>query len=117
MLCHGLVCRQHKVLDNIRGRIAFIGPDIHGMPLPVQENLALREIKINGAPSLPLFSENSRKLLHMAEHGKKLSVLQIRLVRLRQPFVLQHVFHRSVGHALIDPDHGLADLVIHDFPF
>ncbi len=41
------------------------------MPLFVQNNLALRKIKVNGASFFALFTQNSRKLFHLLKHRHK----------------------------------------------
>ena len=69
MLRHGLVGRQHKILNHSGGHIALIRPDLPGHPLFIQHNLAFREIKINAAPLPPLFPQQRRQGLHLPEHG------------------------------------------------
>ena len=107
ILRNGLIRHQHKILNDLGCRVAFIWFNIHRSPLLIQDDLRLRKVKIDGAALMPLFPQNVRQLFHKVEH-------------LYKSRVLFHVFfiaichngiHRGVSHAAVYPDHGLRDLM------
>ena len=57
MLGHGLIGRQHEIFNDIGGHIALIGEYVQRSTLPVQNDLALREIKVDAASLPPLFPQ------------------------------------------------------------
>ena len=112
MLRHRLLCPQHKFLDQLRRRIALIGPDLQRHPLFVQDQPALREIKINGASLLPVLPQNRRKFPHFFKHRhKSLIFLLQRLI-----IVFQNPLYRAVTHPSVYPDHRFRDPIIHEGP-
>ena len=101
MLSHCLVCRQHKILDDIRGHISLIRSDLRRMSLRIQTDLALGKIKVNGSSFPALFPQNSRQLLHQPEHGKQFCVLTVVFflpfrLTLCQTFLLQKRSYHSI---------------------
>ena len=47
VLCHCLVCDEHKILDDLRRNIPVIRFDVDRFSLLIQNNFCFREIKID----------------------------------------------------------------------
>ena len=107
ILRDSLIGHQHKVLNDFCGRIALIGLDVHRVPLLIQNNLGLREIKVDGAALTPLLPQNVRQFFHEIKHLHKISVLFHGLL----VTVRHNGIHCRVGHAAVYPDHGLSNLM------
>ena len=108
MLRHRLVGDQHKILNDFCRHISLVRPDLHRMPFVIQENLALRKIKVDGTALMPFPSEKSRQFLHLLKHrDKRLILLPLCLV-----LILQNLSDGSIRHSAIHPDHGFRDPVI-----
>ena len=114
MLCHRLVGRQHEILYQIGSHIPFIGLDLQRISLFIQQNLAFRQIKINGTSFLPLLSKNGGKLLHQNKHRHQTGIPCIVRIRLHNTLLLQNILHRSITHPLIHTNHGFPDIIIYD---
>ena len=113
MLCHRLIGKQHKILDDPRRRIPLIRLYGNRNASLIQQYFAFRKVKVNGTPLFASLTQNVRQLTHEAEHGNQLPVFPDRLLIL----VLKDFFHRRIGHPPIHMDHGFHDLVIDHFPF
>ena len=107
ILRHGLIGCQHEILYDFCGSIALIRFDLQGLSLGIQDNLALRKVKVNGSPFLPLFPEYVRYLFHQHEHGHKPLILS------HDSFVpvRDNGIHRRVCHSTVHMNHCLRDFV------
>ena len=47
-LCHSLICHQHEIFNDFGCHICFIWLNIDCFSCCIENNLALREIKVNG---------------------------------------------------------------------
>ena len=114
MLSNGLVGRQHEVLDDPGSHIALIGTDLLGHSALIQQDLALREVKVYTAPFPPLFPQQARQGLHLLQHGQKLCILRESRIFFCQIILREQALHSGVGHTMTHPDHGFANLIIYD---
>ena len=129
MLCHCLIRCKHEILDQHSRHIPLVRLNIQWMSFLIQQDLALREIEINGSPLLSLLPQFVREVSHLSEHRKQFPVLGIVCygscafsdgsirhtgVMLYTLRLLQQLFHHSIRHSLLDPDHRFADLIVHD---
>ena len=135
ILCDRLVRSQHAVLDQHRRRVPLIRPDLDRASLCVQDDLALREIKVDRTARHALFPQHTGRLIEKQEHRNEICIffeallckfrfflrfLFLRCIRLRflSPILcLQDRIHRRVCHSAVDPDDRLTDLMSHDDPF
>ena len=108
ILRHCLIGCQHEILYDFCGCIALIGLDFQRLSLGVQDNLALREVKVNGSPFPPLFPEDIRYLLHQPEHGHKTLILSHNSLVL----VRDNGIHRRIRHTPVHMNHCLRDFMI-----
>ena len=108
VLCHRLVGKQHKIFDNLGCNIALVRLDLHRASLRVQNDLRLREIKINRSALHPFFAENRRQIPHPLKHWHKLLIL----TDLRLIVILQDLFDTGVTHAAVDLNDCLRNHVI-----
>ena len=135
ILCDRLIRSQHAVLDQHRRRVPLIRPDLDRASLCVQDDLALREIKVDRTARHALFPQHTGRLIEKQEHRNEICIffeallckfrfflrfLFLRCIRLRflSPILcLQDRIHRRVCHSAVDPDDRLTDLMSHDDPF
>ena len=111
MLCHRLIRRQHKIFDQLRRRIPLILFDLYGNTLFVEQDLCLREVKINRAALHPLLSEDTCELRHLMKHGSNFLILGCNF----RILILNDLLYIRVCHPPVDMDHGLCDLIILHF--
>ena len=112
MLGYRLVCRQHEVLNHLRGHISLIGKDLHRSPLFIQMNLRLGEIKIQRSPRCPSLSNQRRKFPHHFKHRHQIPIF----FRLLGIVIFENFLYGSVTHSSIYPYHCLGDLIVCHFP-
>ena len=104
---YSLIGRQHEIFDQICRHIMFIGTYLNRMPCLTENDLALREIEIDGAAILSVFPDFFRQFRHFKKHRYEIAAL------LCQCFVLaaKDLFDLGVGHPAVDMDHGLHQFV------
>ena len=107
ILRNGLVRHQHEIFNDLGGCVALIGFDVHRTSLLIQNDLGLREIKVDGTALAPLFPQDVRQLFHKIKHLHEICVLFHSLL----VTVCHNGIHRRVGHATVHPDYGLRDLM------
>ena len=66
-----LICRKHEILYNFLGFFADHGANFGNLPLFVENNLGLREIKVQSASLYALMTKQAGKLSHMKEQVLK----------------------------------------------
>ena len=64
VLRHGFVCRKHELLNHAVCGSSLCGPDFNRVLIRIQNNLRLRNVKIETSLLLTLVSEDCRKLAH-----------------------------------------------------
>ena len=132
MLRHCLIRCKHEILDQHSSHVPLVRFYIQRMSFLIQQDLALREIEINGSPLLSLLPQFVREFSHLLEHREQFPVLGIVCygscafpggsirrtgVILYTLRLLQQLFHHGIRHPFLDPDHRFADLIVHDLAF
>ena len=74
ILCYRLIGDQHEILDDLGGNIPLVWFDFNRSALLIQNNLGLREIKIDRAAAHPLFAQDRCQFLHPLKHRNELFV-------------------------------------------
>ena len=113
-LRHRLICHQHKIFNDLRGVIAFIGLHLDRAPQFIKRDLRLREIKIHGSSPSPALPDLVCKLLHQAEHGHVLCIVRIFYAVFPLRLSRKHRRHAVVTHPFVHADHRLRDLMFND---
>ena len=70
LLRHGLVGRQHELLDQPVGDVARLGDDADDEPGVVEDDVGVREVEVDRAPRLAPPAQEGRDLAHEAEVGE-----------------------------------------------
>ena len=106
-LCHCLICHQHEILNNLRCHICLVWFYINGFSCGIENDLAFRKIKINGASVVSAASDDLRQFFHHKEHRNQcfISLLRI-LVR-----IFKNVLYICIAHSLIYVNHCLRNLM------
>ena len=107
VLGYRLIGQKHEIFNQAGGRIALIRLDFYGMALLIQDNLALREVKINGTAAVAPVPQNIGQLLHQAKHPDKFPVLFHRL----RIAVRDNGVNGRIGHTPVYTDYSLRHLV------
>ena len=113
MLGNRLIGEKHKILNDLCRCISLVGFNFKRNTILVKNDLALREIKIDGAPFSSFFPQNQRQLLHLPEHGHQLFIFLYGI----RIFILKDFLHGSIAHSAVHIDDGFHDLIINDLPF
>ena len=109
MLCHRLVCRQHKILDQLRRVVSLMRVNRQRLAVFIQFDLAFRKIKIHRAALFSLLPKHLRKLRHLCKHRRFVAVC------FPKGFVaVQNFLHLRIAHALVHTDHRFHNLIIAD---
>ena len=61
LFCHSLICHQHEILNDPGGHIRLVRLDVNGSSRCIEDDLALREIKINGTSVVTVSPAGSGK--------------------------------------------------------
>ena len=107
LFCHCLVCHEHEILNDPGCHICLVRLDVNGTACCIENDLAFREIKINGTSVVTVSPQDLGKLLHQEKHGNQICI----------PFlcffvcIFQNIFHICIIHSFIHTDHRLCDLV------
>ena len=109
---NGLVGHQHKVLNDFRSCVALIRLNLHRTSLFIQNDLGLREIKIDGTALAPLLPQDVRQLFHKIKHVHEVRVLFHGLFIA----VRHNGIHRRISHAAVYPDHSFRNLMAQHTP-
>ena len=112
LLRHSLVCQQHEILNEPRGHISLVGPDLHRLPPLIQDQLGFGEIEVNGSSPVASLPQYTGELRHPGEHGNHVLIF-FHLLRI---FPSQYPADTCVAHAVIYPDHSLSNLVVCHLP-
>ena len=111
ILCHRLVRDQHKILDHPRRHIALVRFYVNRPAAFIQNDLGLREIKIDRAALHALLSEDRCHMLHHFKHRNQFFILRAFCFIL----IRKDLLHARITHSAVYFDDRLRDLVVNDF--
>ena len=113
ILCNRLICRQHKVLDNLCRRVTVIRFNVCRVSLLIQDYLRLREIKVDGTTFPAFCTQQICHFLHIKKHLHKIFVLFCFL----RFFQCNNFVYIRITHAAVNVDNRLCDPMIHNVSF
>ncbi len=74
VLCHRPVGGEHEFFNEAMGDVSLLPNDVQGLPLKIQDDLRLREIKVNAPLAHPHRSESVGQLLHEEKVPKEIVI-------------------------------------------
>ena len=109
VLSHGLIGRQHELLDDAVGHVALRARDADHAPEFIKLDFGFRQIKIDGTPLVASLVQNARQSLHLFE------VRHLALVTLAGSLIAgKDGENGAVSHALGAADDAGRKLVFHN---
>jgi len=109
-LCNCLIRKEHKIFYDLCCIIPVIRLDLNRTSLFIQNDLCLREIKVDRPSLCTPFPDNIRQFFHLQDHRNK---LPIRFQCLGIP--CENLCHSVITHSFIYADYCFSNLMIHDF--
>ena len=105
---NGLICGDHKLLNDLMSEIPLGLNDLLGFTLKVEDNFGLGQVEIEASPFPPLSHQERAELPHCLQRWKQ---------RLMSPHFLRIPVHQDfphgpVGETGIASDHALEDFTI-----
>jgi len=112
-LGHRLIGTQHEILNQLCRAVCLMDLNVCRNPFFIQQDLCLREIKINCPAGCPQRPDFLRQFQHLTEHR---DIAFVFFQKCRIP-VLKNRLHIRIAHPSADTDHRFADSVVGDPAF
>ena len=113
LLCHRLVCRKHKFLNNAVCIVAFILFNLNRLSLLIKCNLALREIKINRTSLKSSLTKYVSEFVHKFKHRNEIFILFSLLLILQ----FNYLVYTCIWHSSVNIYNTFFYTVFNDFTF